>query len=166
MTSLSKLKILYSNADSISNKKDELEYLINQKNIDVALICETEPKNSSLPAVPLIIEGYDVIENKDGRGVMIIYREHIDVTPLKDINKIFSPAIFIKISNPHSFINLGISYRSPNNPLSEDIKQIKQIKTAATSLKNLFIYGDFNYPEVDWVQQARRTLSFPIFTYH
>ena len=147
---ISKLNIFYTNADSLSNKKDELELLIKQNDIDVALICETEPKITSIPTVPIIFEGYDAIINKSGRGVMIIFKEYLEITSLDNINDLFSPALFIKISSSKSFVNLGLCYRSPNNSESEDTKLNKQIKTAAKTLKNLYLFGDFNHPEVDW----------------
>ena len=147
---ISKIKVFYCNADSLSNKKDELEILIKHKNIDIALICETEPKFSSLPTTPIIIEGYDSVTNKDGRGVMIIYKEHLNVTLLSHINNLFSPSLFIKVSNSKSFINIGITYRSPNNSEFENKKLNDLINDASKSLKNLYIFGDFNFPEVDW----------------
>ena len=83
-----------ANVDSLSNKKDELEFTINQKDIDIAFICETEPKNfnPSLPPVSYIFNSYETIHNKDGRGVMIIHKEHLEVSLIDDINKIFSPS--------------------------------------------------------------------------
>ena len=65
------LKVLYTNADSLNNKREELEFLLKNKDIDIALICETESKVSNLPSVPVIIEGYDTAEDKSGRGVII-----------------------------------------------------------------------------------------------
>ena len=147
---ISKLNIFYTNADSLSNKKEELELLIKQNDIDVALVCETEPKVTSIPTVPIIIEGYDAIVNKTGRGVMIIFKEYLDITLLDNIIDLFSPSLFIKISSSKSFVNLGLCYRSPNSSEIEDIKLNNQIKSAAKTLKNVYLFGDFNHPEVDW----------------
>ena len=149
---MSKLNILYTNADSLSNKKDELESTIKQHNIDIALICETEPKNqtSYLPYTPFFLEGYDSVENKDGRGVSIFYKDDLEVTPLESYNQLFSPAIFLKITSSNNLLHLAVVYRSPNNSVQDDLKINHQINQAAKHLKNLVIYGDFNHPEIDW----------------
>ena len=41
-----KLNILYANVDILSNKKLELETLLDQNKIDIALLCETLPKKT------------------------------------------------------------------------------------------------------------------------
>ena len=125
---------------------------MNQKDIDIAFISETEPKNfnPSLPPVSYIFNGYDTIHNKDGRGVIIVHKEHLDVTLIENINKLYSPSLFIKVNNAKTFLHLGVIYRSPSNPASENLKINNQIKQASKNLKNLFIFGDLNYPEIDW----------------
>ena len=134
------LKVLYTNADSLNNKRQELEFLLKNKDIDIALICETESKTSNLPSVPVIIDGYDTAEDKSGRGVLIIYKEYLDVSLLDNINKIFSPALFVKVSNSKSFIHLGIIYRSPNSHESIEDNITKQVNLAAKTLKFFFLY--------------------------
>ena len=148
----SKLKILYTNADSLSNKKDELSTTIKQQDIDIALVCETEPKNkaSYLPSTPVIIDGYDSIENTNGRGVSVIYKENLEITQIEKFNNMYSTAVFIKLSNSNNVLHLAIIYRSPNSSITEDVQLNKVINLAAKSLKNLIIYGDFNHPEIDW----------------
>ena len=96
------------------------------------------------------MEGYDIFENNTGRGIMIIYKENLEVTALDNINCIYSPALFVKISNSKTFLHIGLIYRSPNSPDSENLKLNNQVNIAAKTLKNLFLYGDFNHPEIDW----------------
>ena len=133
----SNLNILYTNADSISNKKDELEFLIKQRNVDIALICETESKNqaSYLPSTPPIIEGYYVINNKEGRWVSIIYKDSLEITVLDDINKLYAPAIFVKVSSLNNSVHLAVVYRSPNISTENDLLLNNQMNQAIKSFK-------------------------------
>ena len=149
---ISKLKILSTNADILNNKKSELETIIKQKDVDIILICETLSKkqSASLPPVPVIYQGYDTLEDNTGRGVTIIYKDFLELSIIKSITDIYSPAIFVKVTNSSNLLHLGIVYRSPNITKAEDANLNKQISQAAKKLKNLIIYGDFNHPEIDW----------------
>ena len=149
---MSKLKILYANADQLNNKKIELETIIRQKDIDVALICESLPKKqlASLPSVPVIMEGYDSLEDSTGRGILILYKEHLELSVIRAITDVYSPALYLKVTNSSTILHLGIVYRSPNISKADDMKLNKQLKLASKKLKNLIIYGDFNHPEIDW----------------
>ena len=84
-----------------------------QKDIDVALICESLSKHqiASLPHVPVILDGYDTYENNVGRGVTIISKESLDLTILDKFNDIYSPAIFVKVANTSSLLHLAIVYK-------------------------------------------------------
>ena len=146
------MKVLYANADNLNNKKEELKALMKLKDIDVALICETLSKTqlASLPPVPFIFEGYDTYVDNTGRGVIIIFKESLELTLLQKFNDLYSPAIFVKVANSSHLLHLAIVYRSPNISKADDEKLNFQISQAAKKLKNLIVYGDFNHPEIDW----------------
>ena len=143
---------MYTNADSLKNKRDEFELMIFEKDIDIALITESLPKYQSSDLIePLFnIEGYDSIENKSGRGVIIYFKSTLEIKLHEDINSIYSPSIFFKVSNTNEQINLAVIYRSPNISVEQDDKLNTQIRQASKKFKNLVLYGDFNYPEIDW----------------
>ena len=143
---------MYTNVDILSNKKLELETLLDQNKIDIALLCETLPKkqDKNAPQKEYIINGYDIIEDQVGRGVMILYKDYLQVKILDEINKIYSPSLFINISNKNSHLNLGLVYRSPNISKEDDEKLNSQLIKATKSIKNVVIFGDLNHPEINW----------------
>ena len=117
---------MYTNADCLTNKKLEFETYLNQHNIDIALICETQPKNSANNHEPnsYIIQGYDSIEDQTGRGVMIVYKDSLEVKLHTEINKIFDK--------------------------EDNIRLNAQLFQAHKELKNLIVFGDYNHPDIDW----------------
>ena len=123
-----------------------------QKDIDVVLICETLPKVqlASLPSVPVIIKGYDTYEDNTGRGVIILFKENLELQVINNITDLYSPALYVKVLNSSKPLHLAIVYRSPNITKEEDAKLNKQLKLASKKLKNLTIFGDFNHPEINW----------------
>ena len=96
------------------------------------------------------IEGYNTIEVNSGRGVCILHKENIETCEIPEINKIYSPSLFLNVKSNNSNVNLGIIYRSPNATAEEDDIVNKQIEQASKSLRNLIIVGDFNHPEINW----------------
>ena len=109
------------------------------------------PKNpTSNNNNPPIFQDYDVIEDRTGRGVMLVFKDSLEVKPIEDINRLFSPAIYFNVSNLSTYVNLAITYRSPNSSKEENDKINKQLIQASKSLKDLIIFGDFNYPDIDW----------------
>ena len=148
----SNLNLMYTNADCLTNKKLEFETYLNQHNIDIALICETQPKNSANNHEPnsYIIQGYDSIEDQTGRGVMIVYKDSLEVKLHTEINKIYSPALFINVSNLKINLNLAVMYRSPNIKKEDNTRLNAQLFQAHKELKNLIVFGDYNHPDIDW----------------
>ena len=59
-----KLKVVYSNADNLMNKRQELEVLIALQNPDIICVTEVVPKNTSLPVqiCELQIQGYEPLQ--------------------------------------------------------------------------------------------------------
>jgi len=91
------------------------------------MICETLPKNPRThykEGGNFVFEGYNTIENNNGRGVCIIHKEEFEISEINDINKLYSPSLFINVKTKISCLNLGIVYRSPNSTTDEDDKVI------------------------------------------
>ena len=147
------LKIMYTNADSITNKLNEIETYANFYEADIILISEHLPKNpSNICNFNNVyhLDGYNCIENNKGRGVCIFYKNFLEVTLHEKVNQMFEPSLFINIKTEHKPLNIGLVYRSPNCDEQLNNKLNKQISFAFKKLNNLVIFGDFNHPSIDW----------------
>ena len=69
-TSFEKLRVLYTNADTLLNKKEELNLRISQENQDIIAMVEILPKNrlSDINECELQIVGYNMFLNDDPKG--------------------------------------------------------------------------------------------------
>ena len=152
----------------LTNKINELETIMAKDKIDVALICETLPKNPASTNIQtnFNLEGYETIECNQGRGVCIIHKDSLQISELTEINKMYQPSLFIEMKTKDKAINLGIVYRSPNSTEEENDKVRAQLEYASQNLCNLIVTGDFNHPEIDWdnchttVQENHRASKF------
>ena len=148
-----KLKILYTNIDSLTNKKNELETYISVYNADIILIVETLSKNSNNVFDNIFhIDGFNCIEENTGRGICIFYKEDLEIVKHQNISEMFKPSLFINIKQSASSkpLNLGLIYRSPNSDKKENKRLNNQLNFATKKLKNLILFGDFNHPHIDW----------------
>ena len=159
----SRVTCLYTNADTLTNKMDELElFLNNHKKIDVIAINESLPKNSSSDKnkINFILPGFNCIQNNSGRGVCLFINENLDFVRINQFENYFNPNIFVKISisKDDSFI-LGVIYRSPvSNEI--DNKGLNELFNSVSNTyqnKKIIIIGDFNYPEIDWLTEGCST---------
>ena len=84
---------MYTNADSLKNKRDEFELMVLEKDIDIALVSESLTKHQSpdLNEALFNIEGYDSIEDKSGRGVVIYFKSTLEIKLHDNLNCIYSP---------------------------------------------------------------------------
>ena len=148
-------KLLYSNADCLTNKKAELATLIQMHKPAVIGVVEVKPKNSryELQECEMAIDGYDIFHTleEEGRGVCPYAKQDLRPT-LVILDNSFKESVFIKcqLEREENAI-FGLLYRSPNST-DEDNKQLNTtLQTAAEIPTNhLIIMGDFNYPDIDW----------------
>ena len=94
------IKGMYTNTDCLPNKIEELEMFLHSEKIDIAAINETNPKKSP-PGEVLnfdIIPGYKCVYNSSGRGVCLYIKNSIQFTRCLEIESLFSPSVFCKLS--------------------------------------------------------------------
>ena len=151
-------KILYLNAQSIINKRDELALVVRTNAPDIIGITESWA-NSKILDSELIIEGYrmfrsDRVDTTNGRGggVLLYSKENIVVKERQDLkyDKIGS-SVWVDVSRRgynSNNITVGLIYRSPNNTNENDELMYKGI--ANNAKKKVLIMGDFNYPDIKW----------------
>ena len=152
------LNVMYTNADMLHNKLDEIETIANDENLDIIAVTETLLKNMPPDSKPedfvFVIKGFNTIYNYNGRGLCLFIKKQIDFNQVYDYDKYFKTSLFINIKNSQCNLTLGVIYRSPNTPQEENVKMIEMLNVISSnhiSLNNkLLIMGDFNFPGINW----------------
>ena len=79
---MSNLKIIYTNADSLTNKLNELKMIIEAKEPEIIAVTEIFPKskNFELDISTFYIKGYHKYTNQEdsGRGVIIYVKDDLN----------------------------------------------------------------------------------------
>ncbi|CAG2219752.1 unnamed protein product [Mytilus edulis] len=150
---VNKVKCMYTNADQLRNKIDELEAQIQVVKPDFIFITEVLPKtNIDIDCIsPLFnIEGYIAYPSKNtGRGVIIYAKSNFCVSPNEYMNSLYDDASWCNWVKDNKTVLIGSIYRSPSNQNS-CLNIIGLLNEAARLYNNILITGDFNMRDIDW----------------
>lgn len=145
---------MYSNVDSLLNKKSELEARISVRNPDIIALVEIFPKNLFHPVddCELQIGGYNMfLPAESQRGVIIYCKKNLQSKQVVFKDSDFMESVWCAISSGSEYFLFGCVYRSPNSsdPNNEALlKLFYEIENSPHT--NIFIVGDFNLPKIDW----------------
>ena len=163
------LKILYTNADTLTNKMDELKLLLREESPGVIAVNEVLPKKSMflVQEQELQIDGVNLVSNLEAtsrtsvRGI-VLYINNNFTYAVKEFDNDFQEYIFIDVTLfTGSVVSIGLIYRSPNSSYQNNILLFKVISGfCETSKDNLIILGDFNLPRIDWANNLTIMKSY------
>ena len=149
---------MYTNADSLMNKRTELDALIELHKPAVIGIVEVKPKNFryKIQECEIAINGYDIFHNLDeeGRGICL-YVKHELKPALLELDQKGQECIFTRCNlvEGESLV-LGLVYRSPSSSSENNEKLNRTLMDISdTKPTHVAIVGDFNYPEINWAQE-------------
>ena len=116
---MSNLKIIYTNADTLTNKLDELKMIIEAKEPDIIAVTEIflKTKLFELDISSFHIKGYQRYTNQEdsSRGVIIYCKDNLNSSSVVfDRDTIESIWTKVKL-NKHDNLLIGCIYRSPNS---------------------------------------------------
>lgn len=152
-----KLKVLFSNVDTLSNKCSELEVYLSLESPHIIGLCEIFPKNSDdkESVADLVLPNYDkfVPDIQGGRGVIIFTHQSIRaskvcITPHSE----FSETVWCEIVlDRDDKLLIGLIYRSPSSTDSNN-QDLCSLINSSVSLKysHMLVMGDFNYRSIVW----------------
>ena len=163
------IKFIYTNADTLTNKLEELKTLINNEKPEFVAVTEVLPKNSQflVQEQELQIQGYNSVSNIQVantlpvRGI-ILYIKHNYTYTAQEIQTRFQEYLSVEItSSTGSIISVCLIYRSHNSSQQNNKLLLKSISDfCAYSGNNAFILGDFNLPKIDWTNNKASFMSY------
>ncbi len=152
------IKCLYTNADCLHNKIDELRTRVQMSNPHVIFISEVKPKRAAFDMTPaeLRIDGYNLFHNSlktgDGtRGCLVYVIKSISAHQVETDDAFPDSALVeIKLIGGDKLL-LGCIYRSPNS-MPESNAHLCRFLVNISNMRysHLLICGDFNFPKIDW----------------
>ena len=147
------LSLLYTNAQSLVNKVNELRIITAINNPDIIIITETWT-NDSISNDFLGINGYELIERKDrndtlmGRGGGIcVYVRKCMYAWKEECQTLFNQCGMIGMKRDNRDLHILAVYRSPNSTKTNDDNLCAFIEKMTGSF---LIVGDFNFPDIKW----------------
>ena len=161
----SKLNVIYTNADQLVNKRDDLCMTIAGAEPDIILITEAIPKAQALPIDPalLSIPGYSLFVSFDmseeylgrsgNRGICVFVRESCGANQVFFTEPKLTEHIWLEIKlRGNDKLTVGCVYRSPSVSPHMSVDELAHLFHAvlATNPTHLLIAGDFNLPQIDW----------------
>ena len=165
------LNFFYTNADSLSNKFNELLSITNDtiSAPDILCITETLPKNVIRNEYQNYnMRDYEGYHTNIGRGVSIYVKKHI-ISEQVYLNQTYNESVWLRLRpNNHTKIIVGCIYRSPNSSPENNGNLVKIIQEACKlNANHHLILGDFNYKEVNWSTNTVHTRpSHPAYILH
>ena len=147
---ISEFKCLYSNVQSIFNKKAEIEVYLGNFEIDIMLFTEcfiTEDHSSS----EYSFTGYQAFVALKNRGGSCIYVKNsvpcYEVSPPDQTED----SCWVVIPTKNNVKRLyACVYRSPNSPEENNVKLLRNIEWAKINFPEVFLVGDMNLPSINW----------------
>jgi len=152
------IKVMYTNADTLSNKITELRTRVQIEKPQIICVNEVKPKHSKTPPIK---EHYSIdnfymymcnIGNATGRGIIIYVHSSIkgtiEFTPVTE----FTESVWIQIPlHRDDKLLVGCIYRSDSGS-NENNNKLHDLISEATNKKfsHLLITGDFNYRHINW----------------
>lgn len=149
------IKVMYTNCQSVVNKRQELRALLCSLNPEI--ICLTECwTHERIESEALKLENFEMVVRRDredttngrGGGLLIYAREGMCAWEIKtpaDICQV--GGMGVKTVNGGE-VQIYLVYRSPNSVAENDQKMNKWIQTLNG---DFMIIGDLNYPGIDWL---------------
>ena len=163
------LKIIYTNADVLTNKLEELQSIIQQEDADIVAITEVLPKNMIFPVEEFEFElqGYQFVSNiqiaksKGGRGICFYIKEGLHVKRRESCGSFMEDLFADVVLHSGKKISVGLIYRSPNSSGTNNLKLLDSIRRFANNTGNrMIIIGDFNLPKIKWSDFQANPCSF------
>jgi len=153
-------KCMYTNANSVIGKMDELRLKVSSNNYDIIAITESWAREDVGDA-ELKVNGY-IMYRKDkaadnrvkGGGVLLYVKEELRSYPLLHLtNDDFQDTVWCRIEADNWPVVVGVCYRSTSSSGLNNDKLLDLFAKAAHhgAQTRLLIFGDFNYPEIDYV---------------
>ena len=161
------LKCLYTNADQLMNKMEDLRSMIADDLPDIMIITEVIPKaqKHAISEALLNVDGFQKFTNfsfteenlgaSGRRGVVIYVNDKLE-TEIINIDTNHEDNLWVKVNlrNQDSLL-CGCIYRTPAKEREKVIETTTQVcnmvtKAVGRNDTHVLICGDFNYPEIDW----------------
>ena len=147
------MTIVYTNAQSVIKKVDELRALAAMKTPDLILLTETWT-HQDIENDYLHIDGYQITARADrkdtgrgrGGGILVYARKEVNAWE-EEVTTDFNQLTTIKIKIRNKIFAVHTVYRSPNSTETNDDDLVKWVRSLRG---NYIIIGDFNFPGIKW----------------
>ncbi|BHF66094.1 hypothetical protein SprV_0200910800 [Sparganum proliferum] len=148
-----KLKCLYSNAQSLLSKSDELKIYVNQTLPDVISITETW-LSASVDDREVASSGYHLFRKdrsgRQGGGVLTYVKYGLFASEKEGQLARTTETLWLTIKTPGSQpLEILTVYRPPRNDPQSDSSLLEELETISIR-PNVMIMGDFYAPNIDW----------------
>ena len=158
------------------NKRDDLLLHIAGNEPDIIMITEVLPKvqPSFISDVQLYIPGYNLFTNfklncdltgAKGRGIVIYLS--CDLTAAHQVyftTTNFEEQIWITVPlKGHDTLLVGCIYRSPSDETLSSTISLCNLLSSICNYTHLLICGDFNYPNINWVNMSSGSPASQLF---
>ena len=148
---------MYTNADSLINKRDEFLAVAEEENPDIIVVTEILPKNTRgnpIQLAELQLPQYDSFTNLEDRkrGVCLYVKKHLKAVPNCNLVSTVAESVWCEVSlKDKDRLLIGGIYRSPNgdDTVDSEVRELL-LKASETQNSHILIMGDFNYPEIKW----------------
>ena len=160
------LRVMYTNIDQFTNKRDDLFMAITEQEPDLILLTEVIPKAQVNPISPATLSlpgfrmylnfqpGNDNLGRSGSRGICIFASLRLQTTEVSFPGCHFKEQLWIKIplQGPDQLL-IGCIYRSPSSNGHLPIKNLIELLQASSSsvFSHIVVAGDVNMPQIDWV---------------
>ena len=153
-----KLIVIYTNADTLTNKQEELILISEEHKADILIITEVKPKNSKIEYTTqhFKLPGYTTysnVETQAGRGVIIYVKEEYSEL-ITEVNTTIdvSECLWLEIRLLSQTLLLGCIYRSDDK--SSDANNSNMCTMISNMAKrnntHFVLTGDYNLPDINW----------------
>nr|VZI04138.1 unnamed protein product [Spirometra erinaceieuropaei] len=149
----SKLIFMYTNAQSVLSKLDELRIHTYDLHPDVISITETW-LSEQVDDRELMLPGFQLFrrdrENRRGGGIVTFVKHGLHVSEKTAQLTCSTEALWLTIRAPGSqSLDILTVYRPPRNDPDADAQLLEELRLFSTRPTTLIV-GDFNAPHIDW----------------